>query len=167
MGEESSMQEYYATSAVAGLGTIPGDRYTNSCSRNMIDRQILNTSPLSCRPCPERVNYAALMLIHVHRLGEFIGDHGRARRIAINYRTVDLSTQERSMADYCVKLTESPGRIEAADLQRLRDVGMDDRKIYYVVELAAAFNLTNRLTAALGYRPDDEFLQEISPPIPR
>jgi uncharacterized peroxidase-related enzyme len=104
------------------------------------------------------------MLIHVHRLGEFIGNHGRARRIAINYRAVDLSIQERAIADYCIKFTASPGHMEAADMQLLRDAGLDDRKIYYVIELAAAFNLSNRMTAGFGYRPDDEWLLEISPP---
>lgn len=103
------------------------------------------------------------MLIHGYSLGELIGDHGRARRIAINYRTVDLSPQERAIADFCVKLTETPGKMEQADMQKLRDAGISDRKIYYIVEMASIFNLTNRLTAGYGVRPDDEFLQEIAP----
>ena len=103
------------------------------------------------------------LIIHGHSLGELIGDHGRARRIAINFRTVELSPQERAIADYCVKLTEAPSRMEQADLQRLRDAGISDRKIYYIVEMAALFNMTNRLTAGYGMRPDEEFMRAISP----
>ncbi|WP_340314586.1 peroxidase-related enzyme [Rhizorhabdus argentea] len=103
------------------------------------------------------------LVIHGHLLGSYIGDHGRARRIAINYRSVELSAQERAIADYCVKLTEQPGRMEQADLQKLRDVGISDEKIYYIVEMAAMFNLTNRLTSGYGQRPDDDFMRSIAP----
>ncbi|WP_340267970.1 peroxidase-related enzyme [Sphingobium mellinum] len=103
------------------------------------------------------------LIIHQHLLGEYIGDHGRAKRIAINYRGVSLSEQERAIADFCVKLTEQPGRMELADLQKLRDAGISDRKIYYIVEMASMFNMTNRLTSGFGQRPDDEFIAEIAP----
>ncbi len=103
------------------------------------------------------------LIIHQHLLGDYIGDHGRAKRIAINYRVVALSKQERAIADFCVKITEQPGRMEPVDLQKLRDVGISDRKIYYIVEMASMFNMTNRLTSGFGQRPDDEFMDEIAP----
>jgi uncharacterized peroxidase-related enzyme len=104
------------------------------------------------------------LIIHCQKLGEHIGDHGRARRIAINYRAVSLSAEERAIADYCVKLSEWPGRLEESDLKTLRSAGISDEKIYYIIEVAAVFNLTNRMTSGYGMRPDDEFLVEISPP---
>jgi uncharacterized peroxidase-related enzyme len=103
------------------------------------------------------------LIIHTYKLGEFIGDHGRARRIAINYRSVTLSAEERAIADYCVKLTEQPGRLQASDLHKLRSAGISDAKIYYVIEIASVFNLTNRMTSGYGMRPDDEFMAEIAP----
>ncbi|MGE0308893.1 MAG: peroxidase-related enzyme [Acidimicrobiia bacterium] len=103
------------------------------------------------------------LLIHTDKLGELIGDHGRARRLSINYRTVSLSAEERAIADFCIKVTERPGRLEQADVQVLRDVGLSDAKIYYVVQTAAAFNFTNRMTSAFGMRPDDDFLARLAP----
>jgi uncharacterized peroxidase-related enzyme len=123
----------------------------------MAERKLIGvvvSSINACVPC---------LIIHGHALGELIADHGRARRIAINYRTVELSPQDRAIADYCVKLTEAPSKMEQADLQRLRDSAICDRKIYYIVELAALFNMTNRLTAGYGMRPDEEFMSEIAP----
>jgi uncharacterized peroxidase-related enzyme len=124
---------------------------------SMAERKLIGVVVSSINAC------VTCLIIHGHALGELIADHDRARRIAINYRTVELSPQERAIADYCVKLTEQPSRMEQSDLQRLRDSGMCDRKIFYVVELAALFNMTNRLTAGYGMRPDDEFMHEIAP----
>ncbi|MEC3909517.1 peroxidase-related enzyme [Sphingobium sp. CR2-8] len=103
------------------------------------------------------------LIVHTHLLGEHIGDHGRARRIGINYRQVTLSSRERAIADFCVKLTSHPGHIERADMQALQNEGLDDETIYYVVELAGLFNMTNRTTAAYGMRPDDEFMRATAP----
>ena len=103
------------------------------------------------------------LIIHTYRLGKYIGDHGRARRIAVNYRTVALSEQERAIADFAVKLTEQPGRLEAADLQKLREVSLSDAEIFYVIEIAAMYNFTNRIMSAYGMRPDDEFMAETAP----
>ena len=102
-------------------------------------------------------------IIHTYKLGKQLGDHGRARRIAINYRTVTLSVQERAMADFAVKITERPRELEPADLDKLREAGLSDAKVFYVIEIAAMYNLTNRLTAAYGMRPDDEFMARIAP----
>lgn len=107
------------------------------------------------------------LIIHGHKLGELIGDHNRARRIAINYRTVKLSAQERAIADFAIKLTELPGRSEPGDLQALRDAGLTDAQIYFIVEVVATFNFTNRITSGYGMRPDDEFMAQISPVLPR
>jgi uncharacterized peroxidase-related enzyme len=74
-----------------------------------------------------------------------------------------MSVEERAIADFCVKVTEQPGRLEEADVQLLRDAGLSDTKIYYVVQTAAAFNFTNRMTSAFGMRPDDDFLDELGP----
>lgn len=123
----------------------------------MAEREFIGVVVSSINACP------TCLIIHGHKLGELIGDHGRARRIAINYRAVELTVQERAIADYCVKLTERPGRMEAADVQALRDAGLSDEKIYYVIETASVFNLTNRMTSGYGMRPDDDFMASIAP----
>lgn len=104
------------------------------------------------------------LILHSHALGELIADHGRARRLAINYRSVTLSDRERAIGDFVTKLTETPSKSEPADLEKLRDVGLSDQEIYWVTETASTFNYTNRVTSALGYRPDDEFMESLSPP---
>ena len=104
------------------------------------------------------------LIIHTHTLGELIGDHGRARRLAINYRTVTLSDRERAIADFVTKLTETPSKSEPDDLEKLRAVGLSEEEIYWVAETACVFNYTNRSTSALGFRPDDDYMEGLSPP---
>lgn len=106
-------------------------------------------------------NCITCLIVHTHLLGKYINDHGRARRIGINYRQVALSHRERAVADFCVTLTSHPGQIQQTDIQLLRDARLDDETIYYVIELAAVFNSTNRTTAAYGMRPDDDFMASI------
>lgn len=123
----------------------------------MAEREFIGVVVSAANACP------SCLIIHGHKLGQQIGDHGRARRIAINYRAVALSAQERAIADYCVKLTKWPGQMAAADIQDLRDVGLSDEKIYYVIELAGVYNLSNRMASGYGMRPADEFMSEIEP----
>ena len=124
---------------------------------SLVERKFIGTIVSSINHC------VTCLLIHGHALGELMGDHGRARRLAINYRTVSLNARELAIADYTTKITAEPGKTGPDDLQRLRDVGLSDAEIFGVVEVAAVFNLTNRFTAGLGMRPDDEFLTRITP----
>lgn len=123
----------------------------------LAERELIGVVVSSSNAC------ATCQIIHSYLLGKQIGDHARARRISMNYRTVELSAQERAMADFAVKMTEQPGRLEPADLQKLRDVGLSDAKIFYVIELAALYNFTNRVASASGMRPDDDFMAATAP----
>lgn len=124
---------------------------------SLAERELIGVVVSSINGC------VTCLIIHEYKLGQLIGDHSRARRMAINYRTVELSAQERAIADFVVKVTEEPGRLEPADLQQLRDAGLSDAKIFYVIEMAAIYNFTNRIMSAYGMRPDDEFMTAIAP----
>ena len=124
---------------------------------SLAERELIGVVVSSINAC------VTCLIIHTYRLGKLIADHNRARRIAVNYRTVGLSLEERAIADFSVKITEHPGRLEPADVQKLREVGLTDSKIFYVIETAAIYNFSNRIMSAYGMRPDDEFMAEIAP----
>ena len=65
-----------------------------------------------------------------------------------------VSDQDRAMLDYVAKLTLTPARITAEDLDRLRAVGFDDRGILQVNLIASWFNYINRVADALGVGRD-------------
>jgi uncharacterized peroxidase-related enzyme len=124
---------------------------------SMAERALIGVVVSSINAC------VTCLIVHTHKLGVHIGDHGRARRLAVNYRTVTLSPQERAIADYSVKLTEQPDKMEEADMLALRSAGLSEARIFNVVEMVAAFNFTNRMTSGFGMRADDDFMIKIAP----
>ena len=80
-----------------------------------------------------------------------------ADQLATNHRTADLSAAHREMLDFAVKLTETPGRIENADLDRLRDVGFTSEEVWDIASVVSLFNLSNRMATVADMRPNEEF----------
>lgn len=80
-----------------------------------------------------------------------------ADQLATNHRSVDLSERRRAMLDFAVTLTESPGRVDDADVEALRAVGLSDAEIWDVGSVTAFFNLSNRMAALTDMRPNAEF----------
>jgi alkylhydroperoxidase family enzyme len=54
------------------------------------------------------------------------------------------------MLDYTAKLTTNPARVTVEDLERLRQVGFDDRGILQINLIASWFNYINRVADGLG-----------------
>lgn len=71
-----------------------------------------------------------------------------------DFRTAELSTAERTMLEFAVRLTNRPASMTRADVDALRAVGFGDEAIHEVVQIAALFNYYNRLANGLGI--DDE-----------
>jgi uncharacterized peroxidase-related enzyme len=67
-----------------------------------------------------------------------------------DYTTAPITPQERVMLDYVVKLTKDATKVWKDDIERLRDVGFDDRGILQITLIASWFNYINRVADALG-----------------
>jgi uncharacterized peroxidase-related enzyme len=74
--------------------------------------------------------------------------------IAQNYRAADLPPRQKAMLDFAVRVTEAPDKIEAEDRQKLRAQGFSDRDIWDIAAVAAFYNMSNRLAAAVDLRPN-------------
>lgn len=77
--------------------------------------------------------------------------------VGINWRQADLPQREAVMAAYAEKLTLHPSEVTEADLEPLRSVGLDDHQIVELVQVVGMFNLTNRVSSALGFVPNAEY----------
>ena len=78
--------------------------------------------------------------------------------------------RRRAICAYVEKLTMHPDRVERVDLEALSAAGLSQQDIWDVVELAAMYAFTNRMSAAMGHRPNDEyhhFAREVAPPAER
>ncbi len=77
--------------------------------------------------------------------------------IKTDYRHARLDRVDRAILDYACKLTLTPGEMTEADIQALREVGLDDPTIHDVVQVTALFNYYDRLADGLGIDPEPEF----------
>ena len=78
-------------------------------------------------------------------------------QVIINYRAARLSTRQRAMLDFAVKLTVAPWEIEEQDREQLRRAGFSERDIWDIAAVAGFYNMTNRLASAIDMRPNAEY----------
>jgi uncharacterized peroxidase-related enzyme len=100
---------------------------------------------------------------HGSALRSFTEDAVRADLVASNWRQADLPDREAAMCAYAEKLTRHPAEVTEADLEPLRAVGLDDHQIVELVQVVGMFNLTNRVSTALGFVPNPEYHQQGRP----
>jgi len=77
-------------------------------------------------------------------------DEALVRAIVQDYERAPISEADRAMLDYVGKLTKDATAVGAADHERLRSMGFDDRAILQVTLIASWFNYINRVADALG-----------------
>ena len=80
-----------------------------------------------------------------------------ADQLAANHHSADLSDRHRAMLDVVETLTDSPGKVDSADLERLREVGFSDEAIWDIASVTAYYNLSNRMANFADMRPNEEF----------
>ena len=98
----------------------------------------------------------ACVFAHAAALRGHSGDAEWVATIEVNYRRAPLSTRERALADFALKITRSPAEVELADLQALRDAGVPEEGVLEAAAVAAHFNFTNRLNSGLGIYANSE-----------
>ena len=79
-----------------------------------------------------------------------------ADQLATNHRVADLGPAHRAMLDFAAKLTESPGRVEREDVERLREY-FPAEAVWDVAAVVAFYNLSNRMAQVADLRPNEEF----------
>lgn len=67
-----------------------------------------------------------------------------------------------AMLHYSVKLTRTPAEMRGADVELLRQHGLDDRAIHDIAAVAAYFNFVNRLALGLGVELESEWMEPIA-----
>jgi uncharacterized peroxidase-related enzyme len=67
-----------------------------------------------------------------------------------DYTTAPISSQDRVMLDYVVKLTKDATQCWKDDIEGLRKAGFDDRGILQITLIASWFNYINRVADSLG-----------------
>lgn len=85
------------------------------------------------------------------------GDPKLGEMLVMNWRVADLPHRHRAMLSFAEKMTKSSAEIAEYDRESLRDAGFSERDIWDIINVAAFFNMTNRVASATDMRPNDEY----------
>jgi len=97
------------------------------------------------------------LVAHGAALREALGDPILADRITLDYRRAGLGAKHTAILDFAVNLTKSPLECSERDLHRLRSLGLTEQEVWDVIEIAAMYNFTNRMSEATGMLPNREY----------
>lgn len=67
-----------------------------------------------------------------------------------DHRAAAMSRADRAMLNYSLKLTRTPGKMTAGDVEELRQAGFDDRGIHDICAIVGYFAFVNRIADGLG-----------------
>jgi uncharacterized peroxidase-related enzyme len=81
-------------------------------------------------------------------------DEKLAAALRRDYRKAELSSADRAMLDYVAQITRDPTKVTPQDIDKLRNVGFDDRAILQINLIASWFNYINRVADGLGVGRD-------------
>src|SRR4029077_7614315 len=80
-----------------------------------------------------------------------------ADQIAVNYRKADITTRQRAMLDFALKVSTAAHEISDADFAGVAGHGFSDDDIWDIAAISAFFALSNRMANVTAMRPNDEF----------
>jgi len=87
-------------------------------------------------------------------------DDDLLRRIEADWATAGLSEKRVAMLTYALKLTRTPGMMDADDVETLRGAGFSDRDVLDIVEVVAYYAYANRIADGLGIEIEDWYPPE-------
>lgn len=97
------------------------------------------------------------LVAHGAAVRQMSGDPELGEMLAINHRVARLSRRHRAMLDFAHKLTITPAEVGEPDRAKLRRAGFSERDLWDVIEVAAFFNLTNRVATATDMMPNARY----------
>jgi uncharacterized peroxidase-related enzyme len=97
------------------------------------------------------------LVAHGQALRQELGDPVLGDRIAFDWRRAGLDDRRATICAFAEKLTLRPRDMTEADVNALREVGLTDEEAWDVAEIAAMYNLTNRMAMATGMLPNREY----------
>ncbi len=97
---------------------------------------------------------------HSSYLREITKDPAFVDLLTHNYRRAPVSKRERVILDFAVLMTHESYKMTPENLEPLQAIGLSDKGIAEVAQVAAMFNFTNRMANALGWKPNEEYYHQ-------
>lgn len=94
---------------------------------------------------------------HGAAVRQYSGDPALGELMVMNFRAADLSPRQHAMLSFAAKLTLHCEAIDEPDRQALRDAGFSEKDIWDIANVAAFYNMTNRVASAVDMQPNKEY----------
>jgi len=91
-------------------------------------------------------------LLRIFEKSPLLADH-----LATNYRKAPITTRQRAMLDFALKVSNASHAVEDTDFAALHAHGFTDEDIWDIGAIAAFFALSNRMANLSGMMPNPEF----------
>jgi uncharacterized peroxidase-related enzyme len=104
------------------------------------------------------------LVAHGAALRQELGDPVLGERISYDWRRAGLDARGTAICAYAEKLTLRPRELTRDDLRSLLDAGLTLEEAWDVAEIAAMYNLTNRMAMATNMLPNEEYSAQARPP---
>jgi uncharacterized peroxidase-related enzyme len=122
-----------------------------SDSLPLVDRELIAVAVSMANGC------SYCLVAHGYSVRKLLGDPVTGDRATFDHRRAGLDERRRAMLDYAVKITRTPGACEPSDIEALKAHGFSDEDVWDIAEVAALFNLTNRMAHATGMLANPEY----------
>ena len=80
-----------------------------------------------------------------------------ADQLATNYRKADITSRQKAMLDFAVKVSQDSKSVSDSDIALMQEHGFSTDDIWDIGAIAAFFALSNRMANLTSMRPNDEF----------
>tara|TARA_R110002049_G_scaffold117332_3_gene270660 strand:+ start:51785 stop:52354 length:570 start_codon:yes stop_codon:yes gene_type:complete len=127
------------------------DLMLGDSSLSKLEREMIAVAVSSVNKC-----YYCLVA-HGAAVRQLSGDPELGEALVMNYRVAKVTSKQRAMLDFAVKLTKESAAVEEADRQTLRDAGFSERDIFDIAGVTGFFNMTNRVASGTDMRPNAEY----------
>lgn len=117
------------------------------------ERELIAVVVSAANRCEYCVNH------HGEALNYYWKDREKLQRLAQDFESVELPDRTRRVLEYAVKLTLTPGEMEEADVEALREHDLSDEDILNINLIVSYFNFVNRIATGLGVEVTPEEMQ--------
>ena len=97
------------------------------------------------------------LVAHGAAVRQLSGDPALGEALVTNWRVAQVTARQRAMLAFAEKLTLASAQIEEADRATLRDYHLTDRDIWDLINVAAFFNMSNRVASGTAMQPNPEY----------
>lgn len=87
---------------------------------------------------------------HLEALARYERDAKLLRQLSMSVEQAPLGQRHYALVRYAAKLTRSPNAMQEADVQALRNAGLEDAEVLLLNLVVAYFNFVNRIALGLG-----------------